>query len=81
MGAGFGSKKAPESLLMQEGTSTLGTSRTPWVYSTVNLSEIQHALKPCVAANTRQGAKTDEHPVGVTHLDTAILGLAPRQES
>ena len=34
------------------------------MYSTVNMSEMQHALKPCVAANTRQGAMTDEHPRG-----------------
>ena len=49
------------------------------MYSTVNMSEIKHALQPCVAANTRQGAKTDEHPLGCDawrHSDPGVCAAA-----
>jgi len=54
----------------------------PWIHSTVNMSEIKHALQPCVAANTRHEAKTDEHPLGcdaLRHSEPGICAAARKR--
>lgn len=54
----------------------------PWINSTVNMSEMKHALQPCVAANTRHEAKTDEHPLRCDawrHSEPGICAAARKQ--